>query len=430
MPGQETNLPKTEEEILLDKEVANAEKKKQLAQFLFEAAESKKKLLDLDNPLTKQQFATANESIAASNLKALQSARDRWKGPDVKAVDGKITSEGNSIENHLLAGKALYDCFDKLIKIIDNQPFSKNKNLNLIIYNSADFPQIDLYKGMLDQIESIKQLFIETFKTFDSTIFDKEDLSGGTFDPLLLGFAAGGIIRTVADIFSFFKISTDINNYDITLDETALIATFSKVVRIEKPDWSVFYPAAYPVNIANDSSSKRNNFTNLLIELKELDEKAKLNIQSLDEKLTTFQSDLSTETEIKKVENIKSKVLKITELKQNLQKITATYNQFDTLLSTTTAGNNMSILTTILRAEKIVQKFIEDDSYVIKLSAYSNGSTRKINGTFRASSIEFSGGSEVHCIIFNKDGSVLFSENVYEYIPYKKSENILQIVSL
>ncbi len=316
--------PLSDEEKQLAKQLALAEYKNKIAKADFEAAEAKKKLLALNNPLTEKDIATSRESLATSNLKAIQADRDVWKGPEVKALEGKITAEGTFIESRILANKTLIAAFEDLVNTIKSHKSFTPEKLTFVIYNASDLPLMELYASMLDQLEAMKGCYKNTIASVDimlSGALNQSALAGGAVDPLLMGYAAGGIIRTVADILSFFKTNTTFNNFDLTIDDTAMVACFIQAISKNELSWTVFHPSVYPINTIKTTSSKANKFVTLLNELRNLNNSAVSKLKIVEQKLAALLEASTLETDEKKKESTLKEIKSVEAVKEDIDRL-------------------------------------------------------------------------------------------------------------
>ncbi|MBJ7881996.1 hypothetical protein [Gelidibacter salicanalis] len=95
--------------------------------------------------------------------------------------------------------------------------------------------------------------------------FDYQSEPETLTDPLLAGYVATGILKTVVNLVSLFKTDTDFKNFDVATDDSEIIAAFKNSL-IKNKNWKVFSPAIFPINtVKNNSESYVTGLNNELL---------------------------------------------------------------------------------------------------------------------------------------------------------------------
>lgn len=415
MPDKNQNPPQSELEKQLAAEAKLAGYRKEIAQATQEEAKLEKQFID--------------------NQKAKQEAdRDAFKAPEVKALEGKITATGNFVETKILANECLSEVIAKLASAIyeTDQVFTSDK-LVFVFYNAQDFPNIEQYIALQDQLKVLQKLLSEAILIGQKALEkeDNQDAAGGSAASMVIGLAASGVIRTAADIFSLFKTNAAITNFEINSDDSVLVSCFWDKYKAKNPACKFYYPAVYPVNLINSPDANSSEFIKLFNAVKNLEITAVGLLNQIQAELTAIEQQLPTLTDPVAISPLKVRNQKLNAAVPELQSVTTAFSQLEMTLVTIDPNTKLSTRAIVLRAEKLVSVLNGPNTYIIKLSAKLNGSTRIKDGLFKiTSSVMHSGGAQVNCLIFSKDGSILFSDNGYCYEPYqevKKRENHFEV---
>jgi len=419
---------KSNEEKELEKQVVIAELQKKIAQAEYEAAKAKKDAAALTEPQSDKEKAQLEKEIAEANKAAILAKREILKGPEIKVLDGKITSEGVFIESRILANKTLTSAFNGFFKDLVKKDLFKKDKVTFVIYNPSDFPAMELYATMLDQLNAMKEVYETTIQSADIALKKQLELTASASvrlaDPLTLGYAAAGMLRTTADIVSLFRTNTIFNNFDLAVDETALIANFTKeIVNAEKHNWIVFHPSLYPINTIKPANNSNSKFITALNELKAFSNMATAKIKEIEKKVVEFKDQIVAENDEIKKGKILEHINMFSPIIAELQNLNSTFTQLEKMLSATDTTTKITAQAMIMRAERTVNKLNEDDVYIIKISAISKGSNRITQNLFR-SRIMHSAGTELSCLIFAPDGHIVYADSRNSYTPYEKAGDI------
>ena len=408
MPDTIPSSPKTEIEKALEAEANLAKYRKAIAEANEAEAKAEKEKTD-----------SLNATVDAE--------RNKWQAPEIKALDGKITATGSFIETQILANKCLSELVNKLIdRIFKNEPF-KNNPSNFVLYNAADFPNIEQYESFIDHLNVLKSILEDAIEQGKNSQTQTEADALGGFAPMAVGLAAGGILRTAADIFSLFKQNTTITNIDIPTEDSLIISVFSSKLREKHNNCKVYYPAGYPVYLIEIPPAKPSEFTKLFNLVKNTAIKASLLQQKIERESTEIDKQLMIVTDPAQKSMLENKKTKLSNGLSGLQSATSAFSQLEMTLVAIDSNTKLSLRALILRAEKLVALLKESNTYIIKLSAKLNGSTKIKEGLFRMTKAMHSGGAQLNCLIFSNDGSILFSENLCTYISYKESSDITNV---
>lgn len=406
MPDASPSLPKSEIEKKLEEEANLAKYRKIIADANEAEAKAEKQKIDSKNA-------------------ALESEKNNWKAPEVKVLEGKITTQGNFIETQILANQCLSNLTKKLVnEIFRNEPF-KNNEPNFVFYNTADFPNIELSLSFINHLNTLKTILEEAIERGKNSQTQIEVNVAGGFTPLAIGFAAAGALRTVADIFSMFKQNSTITNIDIAIEDSLIVSNFSSKLREKNNNCKVYYPGGYPVYLIENPTGKPSEFIELFNIVKDTSLKASLLQQGIEKESEEIEMQLMTITDNTQRSILEYKKIKLSFGLSILQSATSAFSQSEMTLMAIDSNTKLSFRALILRAEKLAALLKEDSTYVIKLSANLNGSTRIKEGLFQMAKAMHSGGALLNCLIFSKDGSVVFSDSLYSYTPYKKSSEII-----
>lgn len=396
MPGTQST-PQSELEKQLAEEAKNAVHRKAIAE-------------------ARASEANADKAAAEAQKIAMDNERQKFKGPDVKAPEGKLTATGNFIETEILANKSLSVLTADLVGEIETHPNFKNKNLAFVIYHTASFPAIELYLGTIAQLDSLKELLAGIVAVAIDAINESpnDDAAGGA-DPLTIGITAAGIIRTVADVFSLFKTNTAYTNYELAADENLVVSAFAEVVGNRNTGWKIYYPAVYPVNMFSGTANSA--YTLLFNEVKKESNKATGLQKILETQVVTIDEQLLLETDESKKKLMRKRKERLNNIILSLQSTVTTFTQFEASLMTTAQDTKISMQTVILQAERLTSLLKATDTFVIKLSAKRNGSTMVKESLFFSAKAFHSGGCQLNCLIFGSDGNILYSYNSNKYFP-------------
>jgi hypothetical protein len=420
---------KSHEEMELEKQANIAKQKAEIAKAELEAAKAKKDAEKLNAPPSEKEQAETDKAIAEANKAAIQAKKDQFKGPEVTAPTGKITSDGQFIENKILAQKALKANLSAMVNTMKKDKLFSTK-ATFVIYNATDIPAMELYATLTDQLKAMERAYKKANQNA-KTIIDKENNStkidgqvtldvGGI---QLAGYAASGLIKTAADLVSLFKTTTDYKNFDIVIDEAGLVASLNETAKAESANWKFFQPSVFPINTVTNKSSA-SPFINSMNDVQKEKNVAENNIKSLEKIIETKTKVLSTEKDPAKKASIQKYIDEITPIANELKTFNNSLSQLQTLLSTADSSTKITAQAAIMRAERLITKLREENTYVMNISASAKGSNKVSENLWRNARIEHSGGAELKCLIYGPDGEIVFSFSHFEYVPYQSPSQI------
>lgn len=365
----------SEIENQLAEQASIAESNAKIAEARVKIIQAQKDLTVLTAPKSApspKEMAEANAGILAAEQKAAQSEYDKWKGPEVKALEGTLTREGTFIESFVLAAKTLNKAFNELVKNIDEKNLGESgQPLSFIIYNASDIPAIQLYYSMGDQVKELKKNFesaISHLRTVLNPPVAQQEMAGGA-GPLLAGYAAAGVLRSVIDVVSLFRTNRSFTNKELPVEETNLVASFTHAALIRK--WKVWNPSMVPVDMisANQTSAFITEWNNLRILYNQLNGL----IAETDAQIGINQSDLAAldVTNIVNRQTITNRINALAEAKRQAGGLVPVFEQLDKLLATADASSNLSIQSSLIRAEKLIARLNEKNTFLIKLAVVS-----------------------------------------------------------
>jgi hypothetical protein len=438
MPDNDHNPPKSPEELELEKQLAIAK---------------------LKNSITQEQ--ANSEKSAAESRKAIQDAQKaQGKGPDVTALQGNITSDGTFIESRILARKTLVEAFVKLGKAIVEKSGLGEKGgaVDLVLYNAADIPYIELYAGIKRQVEMLDghygRMMAEIEKGLVSLaaflapatqpVAETRDGGGGGLEtfggpafemanllpavgalaapgPVLAGYAAGAVLRTAIDLASLFRVDTDYKNFDLPIDDTALAAEFRKVI---PPKWNLWHPAQFPVNTVVSTEADTSELLGLLEQVEEKNMQSASLSAEIAAKTKDLTAVLAMEQDASKRKDLQALQKKLADALDSIKAIDTAFAQVQGLLASADNATKSTTMNLILRAERLLVIMKKDGAYVVKLAAISRGSNKVTKWLWSSAVIRHSAGTELNCVIFSPTGELKFADTQLKYTPYIKAEDI------
>ncbi|MBJ6119644.1 hypothetical protein JAO76_15650 [Pontibacter sp. BT310] len=412
---------KSPEEVKLEQEAAIARHKKEIAEAELEAAKARQAAAILNAPLSNEEKAKAETAIAKAELEELQARRDMYKGPEITALSGKITSnDGVFIESRVLAHNSLESTFDKFVDVFSKTEAGKKETSTFIIYDPTNIPAIELYTSLTEQLNSLNSTYEKVNQAAENLLNPEKPQF---VDPITMGYAAAGTLKTIAELASLFRTTTEFKNFDMVNDESLVVAVLSKSIRNKQQKWKVFYPGLFPIYTIK-TSTKPSPFIEKLNTINAQSMRATTHINTLNDKIKELQSKLSSEKNEAKKKALKDQISKHSKMVAELTAINTANTQIMTLLSSEASGVKTSNHALIMRAERIMQKLNEPDVYTLKIIATSKGSNKITENLWRSSQIKYSAGTELSCLVINSEGEVVFSESLYEYNPFTKPKNI------
>lgn len=415
------NNPSPEEKEF-DKQAAIAQSKKLIAEATLAEAKAKKEAAALNDPISisDKEQAENEKAIATAQKEAALAKRELFKGPEIAGNTGKISSTGDFIESRILAQQTLSQALSQFAVALNSAISTVD---TLVIYNPADFVAMESYASMLDGLKAMDRAYSRTDNASRNAldkpmVFAAQARSLAT-DPMLIGFAAAGIVRTAADIVSLFRTTSVYTNTDITVDELTIAASLKAAIIRNKFTWKVFYPALYPVNTIKPLAAAASDFTDALNAIQALSQQADSRIAELEAEIERLKTVLAAETDASKKVVIQKRIDSLAPLVTELRFLNTSFTQLQTTLSATDPALKITGQALLLRAERITEKLNAPNVYVVKISAVSKGSNIVSENLWRNASIKHSGGTELNALVFAADGELVFSDTRYSYIPYK-----------
>lgn len=417
---------KTPEEKELERQAAIAESQKKIAEAKLAATKADKEAASLNDPISQKDEALRDKEIAVAEKEAALARRELFKGPEIAGNTGKITSTGDFVESRILALNMLSNSMTTLVTNMNNRDPFKNKIITLVVYNQADMPSIELYASMLDGLKSMSQAFGRANKATADAIakpnpYDKEGFAMG--DPLLLGYAASGILRTAADIVSLFRTTTEFKNFDMTIDDVTLVAALKKSLTTNNLSWKVFHPALYPVNTIK-SNGATSGLMDVINTLQTQSTLANTRIGEVEAKIASIKILMEKETNAQRKARMQKHIDLFAPFAAELKSLNSSFAQLQTILTTVDTTTKVTAQGLLLRAERLFKKLNEDNVYTLKLTMQSKGSNKITENLWRNASIKHAAGVELSSMVFNGEGEIVFADVMSKYTPYTDSGNI------
>ncbi len=423
MAKQELAQTEASEALKQETQLAEMAKLKQaIAEAEYKAAKAQQDLAELSNPTAKVQSETA-KAIAEANKAAIDAKREQFKGPSITVPKGTITTDsGTFIENRVIAHRTLRDCFAQFVEAYDA---ANENNKTLVLYHAADIKNLELLAAMQAQLQEMENGFTAAIQQAKGVLAkDPEPVIKikALADPLLVGYAASGLLRTAADIVSLFKTTTAYTNFDVPVDENLITAALKSAC----PHWKIFNPAVYPINILQQSTSQSSAFINKLDALTRLNAEITQLVEAIDTKTATWKQALAEEKNADQKTQIANHLKKLEVNQIKLKALNANFSKLQTVLSTVDDQTKSSPLASILRAERLSTILNNPETYIVKVSVTSSGSSKISERLWRDTKIEFSGGTELSVVVYQPDGEVVFADIRYVYLPYQLSSDIVR----
>ncbi|MDO6433165.1 hypothetical protein Q4E93_21325 [Flavitalea sp. BT771] len=436
MPNNDNGRLKGPEELELEKQAAMAKLRNEIA----------------------QGQADSQKAIAEAGKATVQAQKEQVKGPDITALAGNITSDGTFVESRILARKSLKAAFAALGKSMKSGPVFQNKHdIRLVICNAADLSLIELYVGLKTQLSVLEQHMASanqhTAWLLDATVEEKtvpplperklafETATDGPHPggvppaaaiglaglaaiapgPVMAGYAGAAILRTAVDMVSLFRVNTDYKNFDLTIDDAALAAEFKAVL---PAGWKLWHPAMFPVNTIVQHYAAASPFLSLLEKLEGKNKEGATLLHAVNDMITGLTDALAKETDPGKKQRLQGRLNELSSCPDVINTLNNAYTQLKGMLATADPTSHATLLTTLLRAERLTSVLKDGSVYFVKLAAVSKGSNKVSQRLWSSAVIRHSAGTELNCLVFAPDGEVVFSDTQLKYTPYVKSEEI------
>ena len=369
------------------------------------------------------------------------------KGPDVTVLQGTITSDGTFIESRILARRTLIEAFGKLGKAIEAKSGigQKGTAVDLLLYNAADIPCIELYAGLKRQlvlldahyaraIAEIEKLLDALVPVAASPAPGMRGASGPALNvlpavgaiaapgPVLAGYAAGAVLRTAIDLVSLFRVDTDYKNFDLPIDDTALAAELRKVI---PSAWKLWYPAQFPVNTVANTGAETSELLDALTQV----EGKNMQAASLSAKIAAKTTELTGAPAGYAAgagggADLKAQLKALADGLDAIKAIDTAFAQVEGLLASADSATKTTTMSLLLRTERLLAVMKKEGAYVVKLAAVSRGSNRVTKWLWSSAVIWHSAGTELNCLIFAPTGEIVFADTQLKYTPYMKAKDI------
>lgn len=385
-------------------------------------AKSQQDINNLSSELKKKQAETEkavaelNKANIETNKANVLAGRDLFKGPEITAPTGNITtSDGAFIESRVLAQLNLKKCMTDMCTSLKS---GLGTATELVIYSAPEYKGLELHASLLAQLKQMRSDFEMLNRNVKSKVeHDFDPNASDLADPLLLGYAAAGILRTAADLASLFKVTTDYKNFDITQDENMITSAFTAAAKTAIPNVKVFNPAVFPINTVKASSQQSEVIKEMTLLSKgtaEADQNLKL-ISQRSQKWTPL---AEKETVVAKKAKINKYLADLVLMSGQLGTMKELTSKLTIALSTADANSATTPLSVLLGAERLALKLQQTGVYTIKLVSTSKGSNRIKQGLWSSARISFTSGTELSTVVYGVDGDIAFADNRTEYSDY------------
>jgi hypothetical protein len=389
-----------------------------------------------------------------------------------KGMEGSINLKGDQpIETVAAAYKALDQVATKIASNVNCQTGEK-----LMIYSESQLNSLLALQAFEQQLK----LLSERVKQAADVALPTEPTEFAPSSPgLVTGIAlVGPAIQAVVDLISLFRTDVEITNKDIVLAENALVAAVVGKMRVARSSSDakciLYYPAAYPPNLLlsaseisdkltaigadysrivtkllllQDAKAKANSegekqakaaadakgkAEKLKAEIGEIEKKIKAETnpakkKKLEEEKDKKQGELNkTESDAEKAQNLKQLWKdyenKVDFLAKDLQAAKAAMDTFREALLKQEGDSAQTLLTRLLRAEKLRTAIGQANSTLQLQVQKASGSVVTRKGLFRGTRVSYSGGAIASYLLYNQDGSVLKSGTFPEYPGFERAD--------
>lgn len=374
---------------------------------------------------TDKAIADLAKATTDANNATILARRDLLKGPEITAPSGKITtSDGAFIESRVLANKTLMSCMKEFSTALNlKMPSAKG----FVIYNAADFNGLERYATMQAQLKTLEEQFAGEERRATQQLANDLDvaieLPSSLADPLLIGYAAAGLLRTAADIASLLRSTTDYKNFELPLDENLTTASFAQQALLVKPAWEIYNPAVFPVYTITMPSATSSALGKSLSNLSQLEIRVDAHLKTISTRTTKWNAQLLTASAPNK-SKISAYLKEIAKIAEDLSALKAVSEKLLTLLSTPDAATGNTPLSALLRAERLFIKLAAPDFYTLKFVVTSKGSNKVSENLWRGAKISFTAGTELSAVVYDSKGNIVYADSRYAYSDYKSADEI------
>lgn len=304
---------------------------------------------------------------------------------------------------------------------------------------------------------------------------------------------ATGFIKSVAELVNLFRTDTSFENDTVNVSEDTIVSHVARNLMnsgfklgatelFECNQWpTIYYPLYYPPLLTRVADQSNSNLARVLGEieeeriqgesfvvvidarLKELnqlkgklaDKKAKSDqLKSLEDKLKELQQNPKPNaTQIKALEKqireLKQAIVDLglspaqeghhddlpiwiallTDLKIKMQGLFSATNLITAKLNTPDESGKLTALAHLFRAEKLHEILARTDTYVLRVTASANGTTKIKKNLFVDAKVRHSAGTTLVYQLFENDGSIAQGGALRCYIDYQSSKNVRRMAS-
>ncbi len=210
---------------------------------------------------------------------------------------------------------------------------------------------------------------------------------------------------------------------ELPVEETSLVASFTHAALAR--EWKVWNPSMVPVDMI--SANHASVFTTEWINLRRFYNRLNGQITDADAQIGVNQLELAAVDVADQLRRqaLIQRINALTDAKRQASGLLPVFEQLDKLLATADASSHLSVQSSLIRAEKLIAKLDEENTFLIKLAVVSRGSDKVSQSLFRSATIKHAAGTAISCLIFHKDGHIVFARNTHKYIGNKDAESVL-----
>ena len=316
---------------------------------------------ELETALAKAQQEKVEAELATRKAQ-LSPLTDQSK---ITAPSGDVTAttdQAGFVETQMLAQEAARKIVGKLATGLISA-----KAKTLVIYNNTEIASLSALAAVLEQLGQLVGEFDEqeanTIRVLnDAELVIKEpeadpQFEGGVAElasALILGPSiATGVVKSVAELVNLFRTTTEFKKQTVTVTEdmivSCLVNEFDQVKEPEKKV-SVYYPAVFPPNVVDTSSTP--GFAAALKELndRQLASQASIEaLKSMEARLTTKMATAPSESQAK----FQFAIGAINDVKSRLQLLNTAGEQLIASLQTPDTTTKEKPISQLIRAERL-----------------------------------------------------------------------------
>lgn len=384
-PGALGQEPDAQPAVTPDPRVAELKKELELEKLRTDLAEQRKKTLAARLP-------------------------DSSNDPANKTLTGEIKVEDktNTFETESVA--LSYEALSLLARQISSKLQAGAGDLNqVVIYNDSDFPTLVQYRIFESQAVSSLDAYhlLLTVEGGGKRGASRGVSRGIASEVLQLGTIGTDVVRSAIDFISLFRTDTAIENKKVSIEETALGALVANEMRSTRPNFKVFFPAAY-IPEHDWEPADENSVLTQLTKLYSYQAIAKAVI-----------ADYERTAPAEKVKHqFYRQIPALTALNEQVARLLANYEKPDG----ESAGKRLRDL---VRAEQLYRMLESDPrTGILQLKVLEAGGSERITrNLILGSKIRHSGSAIVEYLLFDKSGALRLSEVFYYHTGFQKMDN-------